>query len=67
MTRVKPVAGEKELSEQLVAEHLEMELVKEGYVSRTPEGLIFEGPRWNYAIEIRSFRIPKDQTVRLVE
>lgn len=65
MTRVKPVLDDKALSEQLVAEHLEMELVKEGIVTRTPEGLVFEGPRYNYFVELRTFRVPK--TVRLAE
>lgn len=65
MTRVKPVQDDKALSEQLVAEHLEMELVKEGIVTRTPEGLVFEGPRYNYFVELRTFRVAK--TVRLAE
>lgn len=58
MTRVKPSVDDKALSEQLVAEHLEMELVKEGIVTRTPEGLVFEGPRYNYFVELRTFRVP---------
>lgn len=65
MTRVKPVLDEKELSEQLVAEHLEMELVKEGYAERRPEGIVHSGPRYDYVVEIKCFRVPK--TVRLVE
>lgn len=65
MTRVKPVLDDKALSEQLVAEHLEMELVKEGYCERRPEGVVHAGPRYDYVVEIRAFRVPK--TVRFAE
>lgn len=53
--------------EQLIAHHVESELVAEGIVDRDPEGLVYDTPKYRYYVDIRVFEVPLERTVRLAE